>query len=336
MQTFHPKFCYLLLSFVCFPFFSFGQSNTDLSLLEPADSFHSTRFWTCAIGGGLVYSGFSIALYESWYKDYELVPFHTFDDLGEWRNMDKMGHFFTAAMESRLSFGGAMWTGMDRRKAMWTGAGVGFLLQTTVEVMDGFSEKWGFSWADVGFNTLGVGFFVGQEIAWQEQRITLKVSHTRPNYNNEPVPSANGLAFSSPQQRANELYGTGFFETFLKDYNGMTIWASFNLHSFLPPNKQTGHFPKWLNLAIGYGVDGLYGGYGNTWTDEAGNAFTLAEDAFPRSTQFYLSLDIDLTRIPTKHRWLKTAFNALHWIKIPAPTLEINTLGKVRGYGMYW
>ncbi len=313
-----------------------AQAEPRLPFLEPADTFHNTRFWTCAIAGGVIYTGFSIGLYETWYKDYELTAFHTFDDWDEWRNMDKAGHLFTAAMESRLSFGGALWTGMSRRKAMWTGAAVGTLLQTTIEVMDGFSAEWGFSWADIGFNTLGVGVFVGQEMLWQEQRITMKVSNTRPTYSTLPLTSRQGDAMSSAQQRANELYGIGFFETFLKDYNGMTVWASANISSFLGPKQKGKRFPKWLNLAIGYGANGLYGGYGNGWTDEAGNKFVLPADAFPRTNQFYLSLDIDLTRIPTKNRFLKSFLNAIHWIKIPAPTLEVDTLGKMKGHWVFW
>lgn len=313
-----------------------SQETERLPFLEPADTFHNTRFWTCAIAGTAIYTGFSIALYETWYKDYELTGFHTFNDWGEWRDMDKMGHLFTAAMESRLSFGGALWTGMDRRKAMWTGAAVGTLLQTTIEVMDGFSAKWGFSWGDVAFNTLGTGIFVAQELLWQEQRITMKVSNTRPNYSSSPVASLEGTAFSSPRQRAQELFGEGFFETFLKDYNGMTIWASVNISTFLPVHKRDHGLPKWLNVAVGYGANGLYGGYGNTWTDDNGESFNLSPSDFPRYNQFYLSLDIDLSRIPTQNRFLKSLLNAIHWIKIPAPTLEWDTRGGMKGHWLYW
>lgn len=318
------------------PNFAQGQAAERLPFLTPADTFNNTRFWTCAIAGTAIYTGFSIALYETWYKEYELTGFHTFNDWGEWRDMDKMGHLFTAAMESRLAFGGALWTGMDRRKAMWTGAAVSTLLQSTIEVMDGFSAKWGFSWGDVAYNTLGTGVFVAQEMLWEEQRITLKVSNTRPNYSTDPISSVEGSAFSSQRQRANELFGEGFFETFLKDYNGMTIWASVNVNSFLPPTQQNRGLPKWLNIAVGYGADGLLGGYGNSWTDDQGAAFSLSPGEFPRYSQLYLSLDIDLSRIPTQNRFLKSLLNALHWIKIPAPTLEWDTRGGMKGHWLYW
>ena len=83
--------------------------------------------------------------------------------MGEWNDVDKFGHTFTAYFETSWCFNGARWTGLDRRKSLWLAAGLGTLFQATIEVFDGFSEKWGFSVADIGFNTAGVAAFVGQE-----------------------------------------------------------------------------------------------------------------------------------------------------------------------------
>jgi hypothetical protein len=47
-------------------------------------------------------------------------------------------------------------------------------------------------------------------------------------------------------------------EQMLKDYNGQTYWLSVNLHSFYKGSK----IPKWLNLAIGYGANGMLTGNG--------------------------------------------------------------------------
>ena len=157
-----------------------GQAFGGIPFLERADTLHPGRFWTCAAGGAVIYTGVSIALWHSWYKDYDIGPFHSFNDWGEWEHMDKWGHVFTAYNEANWSFQGALWTGMDRRKAMWTGVGVSLLLQSTVETMDGFSEKWGFSWSDCGFNLLGAGIFAAQEITWGEQRVVFKVSNSLP------------------------------------------------------------------------------------------------------------------------------------------------------------
>jgi hypothetical protein len=55
-----------------------------------------------------------------------------------------------------------------------------------------------------------------------------------------------------------------------------------------------------------------------------------------RISQYYLSLDIDLSRIKTKSHLLKTIFDVLNVIKIPFPTLELNSQGQLKGYILYF
>jgi hypothetical protein len=87
-------------------------------------------------------------------------------------------------------------------------------------------------------------------------------------------------------------------EQILKDYNGQTYWLSVNLHSFYKGSK----IPKWLNLAIGYGANGMLTGVKIT------GCFLKKNGA---SRRFYLSLDVDLTKIDTKSCFLKTIFSVL-------------------------
>lgn len=309
-----------------------GQLLGDMPFLQPADSLHAGRFWTCATAGAVIYSGVSVALWHSWYRDYEIGAFHFFNDWREWEHMDKCGHVFTAFNEANWSFKGALWTGMSRRKAMWVGVGVGMLLQSTVEVMDGFSEKWGFSWYDCGANLLGAGIFVGQEIAWGEQRVVFKVSNSFPDYPADLIFSEDGTASLPLSERAEDLFGKPGYQRFLKDYNGQTIWLSANIHAFMGEESR---FPKWLNLALGYGAENMYAGFGYAFED-AGSRYVVDKAQYPRYGQFFLSPDIDLTRIPTRSRGLKTLFGILNFIKIPAPALEFNTLGKARLHAFYW
>lgn len=313
-----------------------GQPGSFDSFLTPADTLDKARFWSCLGLGTVLYGSAAVGLYEAWYKDFELSNFHTFNDLSEWKQMDKMGHLFTAYLESRLSYKGARWTGMDRRTAAWTGVGVGMLLQSTIEIMDGFSEKWGFSWSDMGFNALGAGLFLSQEMLWQEQRILIKVSNSSPRYSTAPVFANNSDAISSIAQRAEELYGRSFAETFLKDYNGLTVWASINPDAFLKKGNKKSRWPDWLNIAIGYSGENLYGGFDNSWEDESGNAFSLSAEDFPRYRQFYLSFDIDVDRLPSRSPVLRTMLTLISWIKVPAPSLEFNTLGQVKFHPFFW
>ncbi|MCB0628986.1 MAG: DUF2279 domain-containing protein [Lewinella sp.] len=312
-----------------------AQDTQNLNFLEPADTFHKGRFWAAAGAGTVIYGGFAYGLYQSWYKSYELTDFHTFDDLHEWQQMDKAGHLYTTHFEANLLFSGARWAGIPQRSAAWTAAGIALWLQTTVEVMDGFSSKWGFSWSDMAFNVGGAGLFVGQEYLWEEQRILMKVSSdVFKRYPQSRILSLDGMASTSLQERAYQLYGRSFGERFLKDYNAQTIWASVNILSFIGERSS---LPPWLNVALGYGAENMYGGFLNKWTDDSGNAqFSVMSQEHPRYRQFYLSLDIDLSRIRTKSRVLKTFLRCINYLKIPAPALEVNTLGQVRGHWLHW
>ncbi|MBK6947873.1 MAG: hypothetical protein IPH16_07250 [Haliscomenobacter sp.] len=108
--------------------------NRFQAFLAPSDTIHKGRLWLLAGGGAAAYTAASIGLYHIWYKDYPLGKFHFFDDYGEWENMDKAGHLFTAYAESYLAYKGARWTGIQERPAAWIGAGVGTLLQATIEL----------------------------------------------------------------------------------------------------------------------------------------------------------------------------------------------------------
>lgn len=312
-----------------------AQTDSSATFLTPADTFHKGRFWTAAGAGTLIYGGFAYGLYQSWYKDYELTGFHTFNDLHEWQQMDKMGHLFTTHFEANLLYSGARWAGVKPKVAAWTAVGASLWLQTTVEVMDGFSKKWGFSWADMAFNVAGAGLFIGQEYLWGEQRILMKVSSDiTKTYPPLRVFSDDGMYSTTLEQRARSLYGSSFGEKFIKDYNAQTIWASVNLKSFAGPQS---NWPDWLNIAFGYGAENMYGGFDNRWTDpESGSEIRLSDAGFPRFRQYYLSLDIDLSRIKTKSRVLSTLFRCLNYVKIPAPALEVNGLGGVKGHWLHW
>jgi hypothetical protein len=160
-------------------------------------------------------------------------------------------------------------------------------------------------------NTAGAGLFLGQELLWKEQRISLKLSYSPYQYGNL-------------KYRADELFGSGDVERLLKDYNGQIIWASINLKSFLPNTK----LPKWLNLAVGYNARTMLGGYENKWEDELGNP--IVRNDIKRYKRFLVSFDVDLTKIETKNRTLKTIYSIFNVLKVPAPAIEFNTLGKFR------
>jgi len=182
------------------------------------------------------YSGAMVGLYAAWYKNYPQSNFHSFNDFPEWKQIDKIGHAYSAYAESKASMELWRWTGIDRKKRIWIGGMSGAFYQTVIEVLDAYSAEWGWSWSDFGANLLGSGMLVAQELAWDEQRIQFKFSFHRKSYND-----------ASLNQRSDKIFGKSTAERFLKDYNGQTYWLSVNLKSFFPKSK----LPAWLNISIG-------------------------------------------------------------------------------------
>lgn len=253
-------------------------------------------------GTETILAGGSLAgLYQIWYKQYPHSSFHFFNDNREWLQMDKIGHAQSAYTTGFICTHLWYWTGMNRKKAIWIGGLSGFAYQAVIETMDGFSDGWGFSSGDIIANATGSALFISQELLWHDQRIQPKFSFHQ-----------SGLAHYRP-----DLLGSNYIEQMVKDYNGQTYWWSVNVASFL--SSET-HFPKWLNIAIGYGANGMTGGNENPPMYNAqGNTVTLQ-----RYRQYYLSFDIDLRKLPVKSRFLRTVFTAFSFIKIPAPGLELS------------
>jgi len=294
-----------------------------LSFFEPSPVFHQSRFYKALVFSSTTYTAFSIGLYNAWYKQYEQESFHFFDDWNEWQNIDKYGHLYTSYFQGVLCYKGAKWTGLSENKSILTGIICGSLFQNTIEIMDGFSTKWGFSLTDFAANNIGLATFAIQQKYWKEQRILFKVSSAPISYEDELVRSSNGLAFSSIEKRVDDLFGSNYYERFLKDYNAQTLWLSVNVDAFLGENNA---WPDWLNLAVGYSGESMFGGFENYWT-EGDNLFVLGPER-DRYKQFMLGFDFDLSRIKTDNAFLKSLFSVFNIFKYPAPAIEYNTRGE--------
>lgn len=251
-------------------------------------------------------------LWTMWYKDYPQSNFHFFNDNNEWLQIDKAGHFVTSYYISRLTSFSVEWAGMSHRNSVWYGGIAGFTYMTTIEILDGFSAEWGASAGDLTANSCGALLFIGQELLWKDQRITLKYSWHPTKY-----------ADYRP-----DILGRNTFQQMIKDYNGTTLWASGNLYAF---GIGRSWIPRWLNIAVGYGAEGMTGATGNSISYEG-----KPIPHFDRKRQFYLSFDVDLTRIPVKSKWMKLIFNAIGFLKIPAPAIGISTGGPLEFHPLYF
>lgn len=251
-----------------------------------------------------LYAASMTGLYFAWYADYPQSKFHFFNDNAEWLLMDKAGHLASSYRIGHFGYSALRLAGCEENKAIWYGGTLGLAFMTTVEVFDGLSEGWGFSWGDMAANALGSGLFIGQQFLWHEQRIVVKYSFHTTEF---------------PKYRP-DLLGEDFIQQTIKDYNGITIWASCNFKSMFL--KQESKFPAWLNFAFGYGATGMTGGFENS-LEYKGEPIPY----FERKQQFFFSLDIDFTRIPTNNKFLKHTFRVLNIFKLPFPTIEYNTGG---------
>ena len=287
----------------------FSQAQSDINTFsKPSDTLNKARRTGVYIGESIALGATLIGLNQIWYKDYPQTNFHFINDNNQWMQMDKLGHMYSTYHIGRVGAEMLAWSGASRKEQLIYGSTLGLGFLTIVEVFDGYSQEWGASSGDIIANFSGTALYVSQELLWKEQRIIPKFSFHQTNF-----------AANRP-----ETLGSSFNEQILKDYNGQTYWFSFNIHSF----TKDSFFPKWLNLAIGYGADGmLYG-------DET-EAFANAIYQNPYR-QFYLSFDVDLTKISTKSHFLKTLFSVFNTIKIPAPTLQYDDYNGVKGHFMYF
>lgn len=246
-----------------------------------------------------------------WYHDHQRVPFHFYNDNKAYLQVDKFGHVYGSYIESYIGYEWLRSAGVKKGPALLLGGTLGILLQAPIEIFDGIYDGWGFSAGDFLANMVGSGFVIGQELIFDDQLFKYKWSYSESIY----APMSNG--YLGPT-RLKQVFG---------DYNGHTYWLSIPLKSIVP----TQVIPPWLCFSLGYSANGMFGKYENI-TSWNGVAIPPTE----RYRQYLLSMDIDWTKIKTDSKFLQGLFKALVFIKLPFPAIEFNSLGKFRGYWLYY
>jgi uncharacterized protein YfiM (DUF2279 family) len=280
-----------------------GANFFGLAQLQTYDTFVSKRFAVTNLVIGSTWTASVFGLQNAWYKNSQSNNFHLFDDASNWMQMDKAGHFYTTAKLSLLTSDCYKWAGVNPKKAAIAGSLIGLGYQTTLEIFDGYSTDWGFSWSDMTANVLGAGFFLAQDLLWNEQRFIPKFSYHPTEY-----------AAYRPS-----VLGSNFQERLLKDYNGQTYWISFS-----PAHIQRFQsLPKWLCVSFGYSVDQKLVGDQDNYL------------GFQAQREWLFSLDVDFSQLKTKKKWVNILLKQLNYIKIPFPTLSLKN-GKIYGYGIYF
>ena len=278
----------------------------------PQLPYNSARLKTVVISEVAVSAVCMLGLHYLWYKKFPKSRFHLFNDNAEWMHMDKIGHATTAYNLSAIQYDLMQWAGVKRQTSAWVGGLTALGIQTIIEIFDGYSTHWGFSKGDMLANISGAALFIGQQLAWGEQRMNLRFSFHKTIY-----------AGYHPRE-----LGSNKWQRWLKDYNGQTYWLSLNPASFLSANTR---FPSYLNVAIGYGADGMIGARSNP---------TKIGDreipAFRRQSRWMLSLDADLKRINQHPGGPQTLLSVPGLLKLPAPALEFRRDSAVRFHPLYF
>ncbi|HMV09455.1 MAG TPA: DUF2279 domain-containing protein [Cyclobacteriaceae bacterium] len=287
-----------LVLFICAALITGRVSAQQIDSLQV----NKKRLTKFVVFSSVAYTGTMIGLSELWYKDSGHQSFRFFNDNAEWKQIDKLGHFYAGFYFSYGTSKALRWSNVPARKSDLIGAATGFLILTPIEIFDGFSDAYGASTGDLMANAAGSVFFLGQSLLWNETRIYPKFSFHQTNY---------------AHLRPNTL-GDNFSSELLKDYNGQTYWICADMDKFMK-------FPKWLNLAVGYGAQGMVYAR-DSQNNEAG---------YSAYRQYYLSVDFDLTGIRTSSKVLKTFFRLVSLVKLPAPAMELSKKG-VKFHPLYF
>lgn len=240
-----------------------------------------------------IYFLLMLALGYAWYSQQWVRSFHFFDDAAEWKQMDKFAHFFWAFQVSALAARLLSWARLSDRMAARTGAVLGFVFVSCIEIPDGFSAMYGASLFDILANLLGCAAFLGQRMLWSKVRIW-------PKFSFHPT------AFAPLRP---SMLGDGILSQILKDYNGQTFWYSAHIDK-LP-------LPRWLTLAVGVGAEGMV--FGRDHQNELMNLSPYRK--------YYLSVDLNLEWLKTSSKFLNAMLYIFNIFKFPAPAIEISSQG---------
>ena len=284
-------------------FFSLVTTSDAQDFQDTSDTaFSMQRFAWSTASVGTASIGSIYGLSKLWYSQEDQGSFHLFNDAKNWMQMDKLGHSLSCYHVTRGLDALFSWTGLKKRKSLLLASGISLGYFTTIEILDGFSESWGFSLSDMGFNAIGVGLYVFQEHYFKSQVFKPKFSFHQTRF---------------AEQRP-EVLGKNFIESLLKDYNGQTYWLSFS-----PNLIGVQKWPDWLMLSFGHSIRGRLKGDATSY------------QGITSHRELLLSLDVDLSKIKVKSKLLKGLFEALNTLKVPFPTL-IYANGRLNARPIYF
>jgi hypothetical protein len=265
------------------------------SVFAQTDSTTHTNYLLPAIAPAAI---IGVALYNNYndfWKNSQKVPFHFSNDPPYAMHNDKLGHAYYAATTADIVKLCYVEAGMNRKTAAWIGFTSSLLAQTLVEIGDGFhgnTPYYGFSPGDEAADILGSSFSLAKEYIPAFSRFDYKIGFW-----------------------PSDAYKEGAYHTIIDDDESQFFWMSYEIYRHLPEG-----YPKWLNIAFGYGVENLQ------------QVLFLPDrkSSIPGS-QLFLGLDLHLKEIPIDGKAWQIIAGLLDHVRIPFPALQISPIVK-----WYW
>lgn len=169
-----------------------------------------------------------------WWKD-QKSDFH-FNWKEDWSyayGADKLGHLYFPWVAASVYGDLFTWAGIPKKNALIYSGALALAYQTYVEVKDGFSAQWGFSWGDMLFNAVGASFPLAKESFPLLKGVSFKVSY---------YPS--------------ERFKNNSHNVIIDDYESTYHWMTVNINEYLAPENKSFWF-DFINAGIGHGVKNL-------------------------------------------------------------------------------
>jgi len=205
--------------------------------------------------------------------------------------VDKAGHFFTSYFYFQALYEFMEWGGFDEQTKLLTSIAIPSFYALSIELNDGFTA-YSFSGYDLTANLAGIGYGVLQRQFPVLQNFKFKWSYYPSGAITVKVKNKFPIA---------------------SDYDGHIYWLSIDIHSALP-NGMKNYWPKFLNLAVGYGaknVSHLNAGFGEV--NKTG----------PSARKFAVSLDYNLGSFDIENDFLYTVRNIVDYFHFPAPGIRM-------------
>jgi uncharacterized protein YfiM (DUF2279 family) len=207
----------------------------------------------------------------------------------DFRDQDKLGHFFGGYHLARGGEALLRSTCMSRGKALVWAASYAALFQLQIEIWDGLYEKYGFSYADLLANTAGTALLVAQRLRPELRVIKPTISYSR------------SAAMRNRRNIPGEVRPS-------LDYSGQTYWISADVHSMLPVEAKR-YWPSLLRVSAGHSI--------TDWIDPQTGATMRAK------RKILLSIDLEAEALPGNAPLWRTIKRQIGFIHLPSPVLQL-------------